>query len=98
MDFKQRNKDYKHFVGNKEVTPPTVKEPKVQKIGQGLLVDGIMLGPNIRPLQCRICGAIWQKLDFTTATKDPRCKTCDHDLNQLREIAVAGSANLSAHT
>lgn len=89
--MKQKDKNHKHFLGNKEVAPPVVKKPIVKKKGEWLVVDGITLDTTARPLQCRLCGAIWQKLRFataTTATADPRCASCNHDLKQLKEVDV----------
>jgi hypothetical protein len=88
------HENHKHFLGNKEVAPPVVKEPIVKivkKKGEWLVVDGITLDTTAQPFQCRLCGAIWQKLRFataTTATADPRCAICNHDLKHLKEVDV----------
>jgi len=68
---------------------PVVKVPKVRKKNGLVVVDGIALEPNAQPLQCQVCGAIWQRLRYeisTTSTADRRCATCNHDLRQLEEV------------
>ena len=76
--------------GGKPAPPPAVKPAKVEYVNGITYADGYVMNPGMRPLQCRKCGAIWQKESVTLATADPRCRTCQHLVRDLVEVEAIG--------